>query len=276
MGYTTRRRVDTTHPLAKFYRLLNYERQIVLRALERDRDALSVFDGRMLEWVRLRQKEIYWAKYHNEQNGTSTRWPRGLTKRDEKRYLHWKRLSDTHWMKAGRTDRILMHLRGERGGEPPRLRAYAVALDECRRDGTAAALAPLLLDAHRKHEAFLEAARVAAESGHSDTGCTYRDAESAVCELFDHLPPAKDEPPADPEDTDDDPDDLDRLCSKCWEAYRVTRPKAERREVVNFAGKRPEFLPLIETHRMTADEIYAAHRRYEAKIRRRKNRSAAN
>lgn len=75
---------------------------------------------------------------------------------------------------------------------------------------------------------------------------------------------------------DDDPDDLDRLCSQCWKAYTGTRKKPAKREVINFAGKHPEFRVLVETHCLSADKIYAAHRRYEGKIRRRKNRSAAN
>jgi hypothetical protein len=164
--------------------------------LDKDADALRLLSEPALG-------AMFWYGYHLDDSRKRERqveretgvfkherWPRGWIRHDEWRYLHFRHLSDTACTPPGRTDWILEWLRGPKGGESVLSRTYSQALY-----GSPAALGSLIMRARESHDAFLEAARVAAESGHKETHGAYREACNSALALFDHLPPAKDEPP---------------------------------------------------------------------------------
>lgn len=182
---TTTRRVDGSHPLSRFYGLLNRERHKAADAVRRDAEALR----RLYEWgltdADWRAHHLATARGCTDTSGKPVRWPRVWTRQDEKRFRHLY-LGEGSTMPWARTVRLLKRIDGPDGGEPPRLRAYSEALY-----GSPKPLESRIVQAFETHQAFLEAVRLAAESGHDKVNAEEFAAATAVGELFDHLPSAK-------------------------------------------------------------------------------------
>jgi hypothetical protein len=127
--------------LVAFVREILRLRELLEEAMERDDVSLS-----------LMQQDEEGRRHRPRGTGRRRIW----TRRD-------KRLKDEGWTGCPRTERILRHLRPERG-EGPHVPLLRDALDEARQAGTFSQLAPILESLADAHDAFLNhAAEIASD-----------------------------------------------------------------------------------------------------------------
>ena len=178
-------RADGKSPLSCYVDLLVSVPANLELLLDRDAEAVRILTATpaLPEAIR-RAERWYWDRQREKQTGGIVLTRRIWTRRDERRVNMLRRLSEGWWPPC-RAARYLDRLQ-PRSGASSHDKWFRSAVDEARRDGTAAVLCPKLEQAKAIYERLISAARSVAQDdgGRGDFDSAKIELGSLACELM--------------------------------------------------------------------------------------------
>jgi hypothetical protein len=178
-------RADGKSPLSCYVDLLVLVPADLKLRLDRDAEAVRILTAApaLPEAIR-RAERWYWDRWREKRNGGIVLTRRIWTRRDERRVNMLRGLSEGYWPPC-RAARYLDRLQPG-SGVSPHDKWFRLAVDEARRDGTAAVLCPLMAQTNAIYERLVSAARSVAQDDdrRSDFDSARSELGNLACELM--------------------------------------------------------------------------------------------